>query len=106
MNHLYIIFFYKKLYSIACSRSIQDKYKEIGIDTDLVENGVKFPEIIGDKRIKSGRKFLYVGELIKRKNLTFLIKIFKNLPEFDLILVGSRKTFTKFLNKKEVNYAF
>ncbi|WP_283580459.1 glycosyltransferase family 4 protein [Ligilactobacillus aviarius] len=78
----------KRLYSIACSRSIQDKYKEIGIDTDLVENGVKFPEIIGDKRIKSGRKFLYVGELIKRKNLTFLIKIFKNLTEFDLTIVG------------------
>lgn len=77
------------LYSIACSTSIQKKYNNfLGCNVDVVENGVVFPEI-SELNQNNHNQFVYVGELIPRKNVSFLIEYFKNKSDLSLVIVGN-----------------
>ncbi len=53
--------------------------------------------------VQSGNKkdhFLYIGNAYPHKNLEFLLKVFKDLPDLRLILVGKEDYFYKKLKKK------
>lgn len=97
------MFISKELYSIACSKNIQLKYERLGLEIDLVENGIEFPSKIEINLSKNKKNFLYVGEIIKRKNLFFLIKIFEKLPDYNLIIVGNGSEYNFLKNKSNLS---
>ncbi len=79
----------KNLYKVACSKSICSDFNKIGIKTDVIQNGIIFPDKLVRQR-KSNQKptFLYLGRIHKRKNVEFLVKYFQFHPEYDFWIVG------------------
>lgn len=92
------------LYSIACSKSIQEKYNRFWWEhVDVVQNGVLFPMDYKIKKNRNKNKFVFVGELISRKNVCFLIEFFKKNPNLFLTIVGDGNKKNS-LERDTINY--
>lgn len=79
------------LYKVSCSNAIQEKFKrKLNIQTTAIENGVLYPtenEVL--QITKNDRPvFLYLGDIHKRKNTSFLVDFFASHPQYELWIVG------------------
>lgn len=78
----------KNLYRVSCSYSIAKKFNQIKIKTKTIQNGIIFPKEIEKKTKNNPPIFLYLGRIIKRKNVSFLINYFQYHPEYEFWIVG------------------
>lgn len=84
------IYAIKNLYKVSCSNAIAEKFANIGIKTDVVQNGIIFPKSYIQNEVTDIHRpiFLYLGRIHDRKNVPFLIKYFQYHPEYEFWIVG------------------
>lgn len=105
---------------VACSKSLSETLKKFRLQTMVIPNSADLNidvEMLKLERSKIRKElgfrdkdfvFIYVGELIKRKNITFMIKIFNEIFKFEnvyLMIVGDGRK-TKYHNKASKNIVF
>ncbi|WJW81227.1 glycosyltransferase [Moellerella wisconsensis] len=78
---------------VSCSQSIANKLSNIGINSQVIRNGVNVKSIKKNIPIKSSTiKLISVGSLIPRKNMKYLINLSNELNnlgiDFELIILG------------------
>ena len=79
----------KRLVCVACSDTIKEQIqKKYSMSVLSIANGVKFTPIT--KRRFNSKKFLYLGSIDNRKNVTFLLRMFasNSLSHCSLSIVG------------------
>ena len=103
---------------VACSKSLAEQLmRKYGLkasyvlnSTDIkakLENIIASEQSIAMPRKKDDFVFIYVGELIKRKNLSFLLEAFKALPNnIKLVVVGDGPERTKLESRAPSNVIF
>ena len=84
--------FSKVNYPIVCSYAIADEYiNNLGIRVRVIQNGVNtnyFNPKIFKNIVDRDSTFIVSGSLIPRKNVKYLIEVFKKFPNFKLLIVG------------------
>jgi len=80
----------RNLICVSCSDTIQQKFKKLHLSTISIPNGVELPDFskVINARRKRENVFLYLGEVNRRKNVHLLIEAFKNLTQYELLIVG------------------
>ncbi|WP_436644763.1 glycosyltransferase family 4 protein [Lactiplantibacillus plantarum] len=81
----------KPMYKIACSLTVQNKLNYYNhIQTDAIQNGVKYHYLNLNNEENVVRHLLYLGNISNLKNVQFLIDAFlkSNYPNLILDLVG------------------
>nr|WP_321459181.1 glycosyltransferase [uncultured Vibrio sp.] len=80
---------------VSCSKTIQAQLKDVGIESDAIQNGVKgFVESSDTPTVLQEYKkpiYISVGSLIPRKNMGLLVDAFQQLPNESagsLIILG------------------
>ena len=77
---------------IAVSKTTKNFLKEMGISGTLVPNGIDFKEIDKIRRGEKGFDFLFVGRLVKHKNVDLLLRsvahVKKEYPDVTLGIIG------------------
>ncbi|TVP45037.1 MAG: glycosyltransferase [Mongoliibacter sp.] len=88
--------YFKKLAVVSCSQSIFNQLSQVGITSEVIQNGVDLDLYTPTKRryhenngIKEAGLFVTVGSLISRKNTKTIVEAFNLLgPRFHLLVVG------------------
>lgn len=110
LSRLHVAIIKKAHKAVACSKSLSDIYKQMGIDLPYVRNGVRCcideEMLVSRADLKLSEKkilFLYAASFNERKNHAFLCEIFsKNnsiLNNCELILLGDGPTFDNLYQK-------
>lgn len=110
----FIKFLDEKFDYVYCrSKSIYDIFRRTNIKNlmpEIIYSGVKVSESITERKFtkKKRYKVLYVGKLIKRKNLNLLIKALSeiDLEKWELDVIGKgpeEKRYMKLVNKLKLN---
>jgi L-malate glycosyltransferase len=108
-KHLSKIIWEKAKATIALSKDLANLARKTSRDQkiSIVYNGINIKEFFPNKKVLSREKtfnILFVGRLIERKGLIYLLKAFENLTKkytnLKLIVVGDGP-----LKKKYINYA-
>ena len=77
---------------IAVSKTTKNFLKEMGISATLIPNGIDFKEIDKIRRGEKGFDFLFVGRLVKHKNVDLLLRsvahVKKEYPDVTLGIIG------------------
>ncbi|USS41091.1 glycosyltransferase family 4 protein [Thermococcus aggregans] len=77
---------------IAVSKITKDYLKEIGVSAALVPNGIDFKKIDKIKKGERSFDFLFVGRLVRHKNVDFLLRSIAHVkrehPDITLGIIG------------------
>lgn len=84
--------YFRKLNVVSCSKSINNQLNQVGIESEVIQNGVDldlYSPISRDNSSCGAKKFITVGSLISRKNNRTIVEAFNLLGAgFHLLVVG------------------
>ena len=108
----FIEYLNKNFKSVYCrSKSIYDQFKNTGINNlkeDIIYSGVNVKSLSINKNFNNKYQIIYVGKLIKRKNLDILLKALANINKdiWELTVIGegpNMKKYKELTNKLGIN---
>jgi len=78
--------------NVSVSKLTQRRLQSLGVRSEFIPNGIDFEKICRVKKADDQYDAIFVGRLIKEKNVSLLLealmKVKKNIPDISVLIVG------------------